>query len=265
MFGNWSSIRSASFEVISTLCTPAIPDFSVAAHAQPGNPVLLSSTSQGVDSNTTYGWFVGDIGLVSGASNDFEQNTQGWDVSDVFSFQGSNVLGPFINQAIQYNKTGLSPHTSKTISFDLYVHDSWDADEPFTFTANGQSLGTFYFNSYAVWCCGYAPLTYPQVVYKGQVGGLCWGMPSSFYRVSFTIPDITDSLSFGIAQSNGEWLCNESWSIDNFSIELDRPFDFTGPVAQPVFAQAGIYDVMLVLDAGDKLCHTNHQAGWCWC
>jgi len=33
---------------------------------------------------------------------------------------------------------------------------------------------------------------------------------------------------------------------------LDRPFDFTGPVAQAVFAQAGVYDVMLVLDEGDS-------------
>jgi len=251
LFGHWSHAKSMPFEVISVGCSPAIPDFSVGSNAQPGSSVLLSSTSQNVDSNTTYGWYVGDV-RGSASSNDFEQNTQGWNVTDVFSFQGSNVLGPFINQSISYNQSGLSPHVSKTISFDLYAHDSWDGDEPFTFSVNGQSLGTFYFNPYAVWCCGHTPLTYPQVVYQGQVGGRCWGTPSSVYRVRFTIPDTSSSLSFSIDQSNGEWLCNESWSIDNFSVRLGRPFDFTGPVAQAVFAQAGVYDVMLVLDAGDS-------------
>ncbi|MFM7586700.1 MAG: hypothetical protein ACKO6M_06760, partial [Bacteroidota bacterium] len=207
LLGRWSFTRSGQIDVISPSCSPAIPDFSVGSNAQPGSSVLLSSTSQNVDSNTTYGWYVGDVrGLISPSSSDFEQNTQGWNVTDVFSFQGSNVLGPFINQSISYNQSGLSPHVSKTISFDLYAHDTWDGDEPFTFSVNGQSLGTFYFNPYAVWCCDHTPLTYPQVVYQGQVGGRCWGTPSSVYRVRFTIPDTSSSLSFSIDQSNGEWL-----------------------------------------------------------
>jgi len=59
--GQWSIVGSASITIMPTQCTPATPDFSVGSNAQPGSSVLLSSTSQNVDSNTTYGWYVGDL------------------------------------------------------------------------------------------------------------------------------------------------------------------------------------------------------------
>jgi len=106
LFGRWSVSRSTMVQVVPTTCSPAQPDF-VSGVAQPGVPVLLSSTSTGVDSSTTYGWYVGDVSGISGSLVcDFEQGSQGWDVSNRFAFAGSTVLGPFMNQTVTLGDSG---------------------------------------------------------------------------------------------------------------------------------------------------------------
>jgi hypothetical protein len=44
------------------------------------------------------------------------------------TFNGSKTLGPFANDSISFNLTVLPPHDSIRVTFDLYIHDTWEGD-----------------------------------------------------------------------------------------------------------------------------------------
>ena len=148
--------------------------------------------------------------------NNFTQNSSGWNTNQRFSYLGNQALGPFANQSLSYFNQNVPPYDSAYFEFDWNIHDSWDNNEPFYVTANGQLLGTFYF-----WTWGTA--NYPQLEPLGQSGTRCSGYPTRTYRARFAVPHgVGNNVSFSINQWNAEGVCNESWSIDNFRVTAGR-------------------------------------------
>src|ERR1700744_14517 len=64
-------------------------------------------------------------------NNDFENN----DLTNIYGgaisqFNGSNVLGQYNNGYFALTVNNLPKHDLITISFDLYIHDTWDGNMP---------------------------------------------------------------------------------------------------------------------------------------
>jgi sugar lactone lactonase YvrE len=148
--------------------------------------------------------------------NNFTQNSSGWNTNQRFSYLGNQALGPFANQSLSYFNQNVPPYDSAYFEFDWNIHDSWDNNEPFYVTANGQLLGAFYF-------CHWGTANYPQLEPMGQSGTRCSGYPTRTYRARFAAPHgVGNNVSFSINQWNAEGVCNESWSIDNFRVTAGR-------------------------------------------
>jgi sugar lactone lactonase YvrE len=188
-------------------------------------------------------------------SNDFENNSGGWSHSSRFGFNGSTVLGPFNNQNITYQQTNLPSHDSVEVEFDLFLHDSWDSHEPFQMNIGGQVLGTYYFG---YWYSS----SYPDLIYLGDYPSYCAGYGTKAYKLRLKVPHSSDDISFGINQWDGEDLCNESWSIDNFIIRTNAAYSICKGdslrIGNQVFTEKGSFQVMLNSVAGcDSLVKVN--------
>ncbi|WP_288368858.1 hypothetical protein [uncultured Roseivirga sp.] len=59
---------------------------------------------------------------------DFESDYTNIDSLYVSSFNGSNVLGPFNNSGFSVHWNNLPDHEYIKLSFDLYIHDSWEGN-----------------------------------------------------------------------------------------------------------------------------------------
>ena len=61
--------------------------------------------------------------------NDFEENNlKEIDGGGVSYFNGTNVIGDFNNDGFNLNLNEIGEHSFITISFDLYIHGSWDGN-----------------------------------------------------------------------------------------------------------------------------------------
>ena len=61
--------------------------------------------------------------------NDFEKNIlEGIDGGSISNYNGSNVIGNFNNDGFTLNLNNLENHSFVYISFDLYIHGSWDGN-----------------------------------------------------------------------------------------------------------------------------------------
>jgi len=53
---------------------------------------------------------------------------------------GEKFLGRFINHTVSFNRSNMPPHNRISIEFDLYIIDSWDADEIWSMSVNGETI-----------------------------------------------------------------------------------------------------------------------------
>lgn len=164
---------------------------------------------------------------------------------------GERMLGnPFGNITESLTLTGLPPHTSITISFDLYIlltwdgngergfgPDSWTADvtggpvlQPVTTFAQPGCSGD---QSYPdPW-----PAVYPPTTGAVAVGSLGYGMSclgDSTYHFEFTFPHSASSITFNFTASGLQGWADEGWGLDNVEVSLpNRPPDCTEAWASP--------------------------------
>lgn len=62
-------------------------------------------------------------------SNDFESNElRSINNGHFFDFNGSKVLGNFNNEGFRLTLDNIPKHTHILVSFDLYIHDTWDGN-----------------------------------------------------------------------------------------------------------------------------------------
>jgi hypothetical protein len=180
-------------------------------------------------------------------NNDFESNSlQGITNGVIEQFNGTNVLGRYNNGYFNLALNNLPKHDLITISFDLYIHDSWDGnkrdlDGPdiwqmvvdgnafinTTFSNNSFRPGDFTSpQSY--------PFNYPNNYNNPKTGAFRTNLPgvcdtigpkiTSQYKITKTFAHKSGTLVLQcldkLVQTNAtDPKCDESWSVDNISVK----------------------------------------------
>lgn len=163
------------------------------------------------------------------------------------TFNNSTVLGNYNNDTVTFSLKSLPAHDVITVSFDLYIHDSWDGNKP---APDGPDIwGMFVDNSPYIYTtfsnadCGPRqfcspqsyPLNYPNDYNNPKAGasradlpGLCsWSFSThgtTLYKIVKTFKHSESTLKLQcldkLIQTNTLTpKCDESWSIDNITVK----------------------------------------------
>ena len=186
-------------------------------------------------------------------TNDFESsNLTGIEKGTVSQFNGSNVLGMYNKGYFTLSLSSLPSHDLITISFDLYIHDTWDGNKP---PPDGPDIwqmivdGNTYVNTTfsndpcpkGNFCSPQSyPFDYPSSYNNPKTGSFRVDLPgvcshagiigwTTQYKITKTFRHSNNSLVLQcldkLVQSNGPdnlQLCDESWSIDNIRIQASK-------------------------------------------
>ncbi len=167
------------------------------------------------------------------------------------TFNGSKVLGRFSENGFNLRLKDIKPYDLLEISFDLYIHDTWDGN---TAKPNGPDIWIMNINNWSavyatfangecIGCTQSYPVTHPSQVnnsfvffdnrpnsnaIKTDLPGACEMAGTkggtSMYRIVRTIEYAGTTLDLGCfaqledpdpANKN----CKESWSVDNIRIK----------------------------------------------
>ncbi|MEI6576420.1 MAG: gliding motility-associated C-terminal domain-containing protein [Bacteroidota bacterium] len=166
-----------------------------------------------------------------------------WNKTANFSYNSTNVSGPFGNETMQLNLNNLPPHDSVSLSFDLYIFDSWDGNgipaasedlDLWDLNIDGNSLiHTTFVNAPISLYPGFAqsyPSNYPasNIPMTGSqppllpVRCLSNAYGTGLYKITRKIPHNANQILLGFSASNLQNLCDESWSIDNVKLTLTK-------------------------------------------
>lgn len=182
--------------------------------------------------------------------NDFENNTEP-DITGgrIFSYNRTKVLGRYNNAGFKLNLNDLPDHDLVKITFDLYIHDSWDGNStvgggvggpdiwelsvdgaeyisttfsnlPCPQTCSPQSYPRNYSNNNTNPRTGASQVDLPAVCTPLEEGG-----GTSVYKISKTVEHSKNALILEcidrLKQDNtADKLCDESWSVDNLTIDV---------------------------------------------
>lgn len=166
------------------------------------------------------------------------------------SFNGSRVLGRYSEGGFVLQLKGVRPHDMIQISFDLYIHDTWDGNDT---GSNGRDIwimnidgGSSIYSTFANGACINCTQSYPDPqpgyvnnsfifaqnkpnsnAIKTDLPGACELKDvkggTSMYRIQRTFPHTDNKLDLGCfgqlehPDPSGK-NCNESWSVDNIKI-----------------------------------------------
>lgn len=185
--------------------------------------------------------------------NDFEgSNLSGIIDGKIEDYNGSKVIGRYSQNGFLLRLNNLPKHNMVQISFDLYIHDTWDGnavkpDGPDIWIMNidgNSAVYSTFANGLCTNCHQAFPVEQPSQVNGGFVffnnkpnsnaiktdlPGACKLKDSkggtSMYRILRTIEHTQSNLDIGcfaqledpdIANKN----CNESWSVDNMMVKV---------------------------------------------
>jgi len=191
--------------------------------------------------------------------NDFESNDF-TGISGVYisEFNGSKVMGNFNNKGFQLRLENIPEHNYIQVSFDLYIHDSWDGNTnelnpqgkdhdawimEFDLNENLKATEKIYFETtFSNGLCipGYCysqsyPHSFPfpnearQDATSVQLPGHCiWETNptgTSLYKITKIFPHsrLNSIIHFYdrlIQTDTFDPLCDESWSLDNLKIKV---------------------------------------------
>lgn len=182
--------------------------------------------------------------------NDFESG----DLSKITSgtievYNGSHVLGRYNKGGFIVNLSNLPKHDAIKISFDLYIHDSWDGNATYAdggfgpdfwkMLVDGQTVINTTFSNYncpaGLFC---QPQSYPQNypstnnskegAYRTDLPAVCTQQTdfkaTSQYKIQKTITHSGSSFKLEcmdqlIDKFDQDQKCSESWSVDNLVIK----------------------------------------------
>lgn len=162
-------------------------------------------------------------------------------------FNNSAVLGQYNNGSFVLTVANMPKHDLVTISFDLYIHDSWDGNK---LAPDGPDIwemlvdGNPYINTTfsneqcgtGVFCSPQAyPFDYPNNYNNPKTGAYKTNLPSicslknsaagtTWYKIEKTLTHSNSKLELKcldkLVQTNTvDPKCDESWSVDNITIK----------------------------------------------
>jgi hypothetical protein len=184
-------------------------------------------------------------------NNDFESaNLSNFTNGTITVFNGTHVLGRYNSGGFSLTVPNLPKHDLVEVSFDLYIHDSWDGNN----VDNGYSGpdlwslildgGVYIHTSFSNSVCGVGvfctpqayPNDYPNNNHNPKAGAFRTDLPGACYLSSSpngtTEYKITKQISHTdktlllqclgdlVQKGNADPLCDESWSIDNLNIKV---------------------------------------------
>ncbi|MCJ8209808.1 hypothetical protein MUY27_08815 [Mucilaginibacter sp. RS28] len=183
-------------------------------------------------------------------SNDFESgNLKDITSGTIEVYNGTHVLGRYNKGSFTLNLNGLPKHDIIKISFDLYIHDSWDGNRSFADNAYGPDMWkmqvdnqTYINTTFSNDTCqpGYIcpaqsyPLDYPANnnpktgAFRTDLPGVCTQQPgvrvTTQYKIEKTIVHNAGSVKLQcldelIDKYEADQKCSESWSIDNLVVK----------------------------------------------
>jgi len=174
-------------------------------------------------------------------TQDFENSVGGeWNngARDITPLGGRVFLGRFSNDTVRLSLNTLPPHSSVTVSFDLFIIQSWDGfgnvagPDFWTFSIPGigallnTTFGNFIGNTQS-FPDNYGEGSHPAYTGAAEVYtlGYFWlGTPTDgVYHLSFTIPHSGSSIAMDFTASNLQGAGDESWGLDNVIVEVDSP------------------------------------------
>jgi hypothetical protein len=198
--------------------------------------ILIFSCNKTVNSEVTVYYNDFETGSLSNISNGV-----------ISQFNGSAVLGRYNNGFFILTLNSLPKHDLISISFDLYIHDTWDGNKP---PPDGPDIwemlvdGNPYINTtFSNSPCGAdyfcAPQSYPfdypnsynnpkTGAYRTDLPGACsmLGIPNwtTQYKIVKTFKHSNNTLMLQcldkLVQTNtADPKCDESWSVDNINIQ----------------------------------------------
>jgi hypothetical protein len=188
--------------------------------------------------------------LIEVYSNDFEdKNLSNITNGTISSFNGSQVLGNYNNGEFSLLIDDLPAHDIIEVSFDLYIHDSWEGVQ----LGNGPDIwqmlvdnNTFINTTFANFDCisgnfcppqSY-PQNYPSQSNNPKSGASRTDLPgfcaetgkadgTTLYKIHKSISHTKSSITLRcldrLKQANvNDPRCDESWSVDNITIKAIR-------------------------------------------
>lgn len=182
--------------------------------------------------------------------NDFEnQNLASIQNGTISQFNGSNVLGNYNNQNFILTLNNLPAHDLVAVTFDLYIHDSWNGNQDAPAGPDIWQLkidGNTYINTTfsnepcsnapGVFCPPQSyPDNYPNSNHNSKAGAYQTNLPgfcrmkgvanyTTLYKISKTFTHTSSSISVQcldkLVQPNGvNSKCDASWSVDNLVVK----------------------------------------------
>ncbi len=204
--------------------------------------------------------------LIKGPSMPFSMQTQytqnfqttpytNWNKSSNFTYNASKVLGPFANDSVVLNLNTLPTHDSVSVTFDLYIHDTWDGDcslvgpDKFTLKNGNQAILNSSFSNQATCNQSYSNSGLPGS-YAAKTDAVQTNLPfrcnlsgtTSKYTITRNFAHNTSNLNLSfignlIDTADNSSLCDESWSLDNIQIQIrkaDKVLWSTGDTTQNI-------------------------------
>lgn len=210
--------------------TGGLSDTVTFTWSEPGNQIITATATNAVETVTqTFKFLTYSGNLVY--SNDFEDIVgPEWSIksTDTTPVGGRQFLGQFLNDEVALTLNDLPPHESLTLSFDLYVINSWDgSDSPYgpdiwSVAANSAPLLYTTFSNLDESSSSQAyPGEYPADSYLPQTGATeidtlgYHYFGNSVYRLTFRVADSSSSLVLAFSAAGLLSLEDESWGLDN--------------------------------------------------
>ncbi len=180
-------------------------------------------------------------------NNNFETNNLS-NITDgvIQTYNGTNVLGRYNNGGFSLKLNELPKHDMITVSFDLYIHDSWDGnrnkpDGPDIWEMFGDDekyISTTFSNTTCqpgYFCDPQSyPNTYPNNYNNPKTGAAMIDLPpackatapngTSMYRITKTFSHTDASFILKCMDKLRQYnepdqKCDESWSVDNIIVK----------------------------------------------
>ena len=156
---------------------------------------------------------------------------------------GRRFAGRFFSESVTLRISSLPPHSSVTVTFDLYVLDSWDGDGktqggtshgsgpdmweialergPTIFRTTFSNLDEFdWWQSYPDALDDGRHPAYTGAAEIDTLGYAYYG--DSVYRLTFMFPHESSELALVFSASTVQQVRDESWGIDNLRIGVSR-------------------------------------------
>lgn len=176
-------------------------------------------------------------------STDFESpvGTEWSHTNRETSPSGRTFLGQFDNQTVSLCLSGLSPHSALTVSFELFIIQSWDGNnspgpDVWDLSVDGgpNLLHTTFSNHPGV--PAYDEQSYPDAHGVGmhpaqtgaaEVGTLGYSLVGaatsgdSVYKLSFTFAHSASDLNLLFSASGLQGIGDEGWGIDNVQVNAN--------------------------------------------